>query len=47
MKLLNNRLEEQQQFYEYILNNIPSDIAVFDEQHRYLSLILKALRTMS
>jgi PAS domain S-box-containing protein len=36
MKLLNNRLEEQQQFYEYILNNIPSDIAVFDEQHRYL-----------
>jgi PAS domain S-box-containing protein len=36
MKFLNNRLEEQQQFYEYILNNIPSDIAVFDEQHRYL-----------
>lgn len=36
LKLLNNRLDEQQQFYEYILNNIPSDIAVFDDQHRYL-----------
>jgi PAS domain S-box-containing protein len=30
------RLKDQQEFYEYILNNIPSDIAVFDEQHRYL-----------
>lgn len=30
------RLSDQQEFYEYILNNIPSDIAVFDEQHRYL-----------
>ena len=36
LKQLNNRLDEQQQFYEYILNNIPSDIAVFDEHHRYL-----------
>jgi PAS domain S-box-containing protein len=30
------RLKDQQEFYEYILNNIPSDIAVFDEQHKYL-----------
>ena len=30
------RLNDQQEFYEYILNNIPSDIAVFDEQHKYL-----------
>ncbi len=30
------RLKDQQEFYEFILNNIPSDIAVFDEQHRYL-----------
>lgn len=36
LKQLNQRLDEQQQFYEYILNNIPSDIAVFDEHHRYL-----------
>jgi len=30
------KLNDQQEFYEYILNNIPSDIAVFDEEHRYL-----------
>ena len=30
------RLNDQQEFYEYILNNIPSDIAVFDDEHRYL-----------
>jgi PAS domain S-box-containing protein len=30
------KLNDQQEFYEYILNNIPSDIAVFDDQHRYL-----------
>jgi len=29
-------LEEQRRFYEDILNNIPSDIAVFDKEHRYL-----------
>ena len=33
---LNKRLDQQQAFYEYILNNIPSDIAVFDDKHRYL-----------
>lgn len=29
-------LNKQQNFYESILNNIPTDIAVFDAQHRYL-----------
>lgn len=29
-------IEKQQLFYEEILNNIPADIAVFDEKHRYL-----------
>ncbi len=33
---LNKKHEQQKEFYEYILNNIPSDIAVFDELHRYL-----------
>ena len=33
---MNIKLEKQQEFYEYILNNIPADIAVFDELHRYL-----------
>lgn len=30
------KLEEQRMFYEEILDNIPSDIAVFDNQHNYL-----------
>ncbi|BDQ12950.1 PAS domain S-box protein [Sediminibacterium sp. TEGAF015] len=29
-------LNKQQHFYESILNNIPTDIAVFDANHRYL-----------
>lgn len=31
-----HKLEEQRNFYEQILDNIPSDIAVFDHEHRYL-----------
>jgi PAS domain S-box-containing protein len=30
------KLEKQRKFYEEILDNIPSDIAVFDNSHRYL-----------
>lgn len=30
------KLEQQRKFYEEILDNIPSDIAVFDSEHRYL-----------
>lgn len=30
------KLEVQRKFYEEILDNIPSDIAVFDKDHRYL-----------
>jgi PAS domain S-box-containing protein len=36
-------IEEQKKFYENILNNIPVDIAVFDEQHRYLFLNKEAV----
>ena len=32
----NDRIEQQMDFYAYILNNIPSDIAVFDIHHNYL-----------
>lgn len=32
------KLEEQRKFYEEILDNIPSDIAVFDSAHRYMYL---------
>lgn len=34
--LINEKFVQQKQFYEEILNKIPSDIAVFDHQHRYL-----------
>ena len=33
---LTKKLEEQKNFYEHVLNNIPSDIAVFDTNHKYL-----------
>jgi PAS domain S-box-containing protein len=33
---LTKKLEEQKNFYENVLNNIPSDIAVFDKNHKYL-----------
>ena len=32
------RLQEQQRFYEQIMDNIPADIAVFDAEHTYLYL---------
>lgn len=31
-----NKIQDQKQFYEEILNQIPADIAVFDSRHRYL-----------
>jgi PAS domain S-box-containing protein len=34
--LIHQRVEEQKIFYETILNNIPVDIAVFNEKHQYL-----------
>lgn len=35
-KKYDSALRSQQKFYENILNKIPSDIAVFDNEHRYL-----------
>jgi len=35
-KLAQERLEKQRRFYEQVLNSIPSDIAVFDHEHRYM-----------
>lgn len=34
--LYNQSLKKQKDFYETILNSVPSDIAVFDSNHRYL-----------
>jgi len=35
---VDKKLNDQRAFYEQILDNIPSDIAVFDNNHRYLYL---------
>ncbi len=35
---VNTRAEDQKKFYEAILNNIPVDIAIFNEDHKYLYL---------
>jgi two-component sensor histidine kinase/PAS domain-containing protein len=34
--LASRLVEEQKKFYESILDNIPVDIAIFDEEHKYL-----------
>jgi two-component sensor histidine kinase/PAS domain-containing protein len=41
---VNNRAEDQKQFYESILNNIPVDIAIFNHEHKYLYLNPIAVR---
>ena len=38
------KLEDQRIFYEQILDNIPSDIAVFDSEHRYLYVNPKGIK---
>src|SRR6185312_7441573 len=35
-KLVTEKLNKQKAFYENILNKLPTDIAVFDAEHRYL-----------
>ncbi|HLZ87431.1 MAG TPA: ATP-binding protein [Puia sp.] len=35
-KLVADKLDKQKKFYENILNKLPTDIAVFDPDHRYL-----------
>ncbi len=35
-KLVTSRLDKQKEFYESILNKIPTDITVFDPEHKYL-----------
>ncbi len=37
-------LDKQKEFYENILNNIPTDIAVFDTNHKYLFLNPTAIK---
>jgi len=35
-KLVISKMDKQKEFYENILNKIPTDIAVFDPEHKYL-----------
>jgi signal transduction histidine kinase/PAS domain-containing protein len=44
LKQLNIKIDEQRSFYEYILNNLPSDIAVFSPEHKYLFLNIQAIQ---
>ncbi|MFX8999843.1 PAS domain-containing protein, partial [Acinetobacter baumannii] len=44
LKNTENAIQEQKKFYETILNNIPADIAVFDNQHRYLFVNPKSIK---
>jgi len=43
-KQYGQELEKQRIFYEKILNQIPSDIAVFDKDHRYLFVNPEAIK---
>ena len=38
------KIEEQKQFYEFVLNSIPSDIAVFSTEHKYLFINPQGIR---
>ena len=40
---LNSEIENQKQFYELILNSLPSDVVVFDKNHRYLFINPKGI----
>lgn len=43
-KKADEKLTQQKEFYESVLNNIPTDIAVFDKDHRYLFLNTEAIK---
>jgi PAS domain S-box-containing protein len=38
LKSILGEIQEQKDFYEQLLNNIPADIAIFDKNHQYLFL---------
>ena len=45
--VIHQKVEEQKKFYETILNSIPVDIAVFNENQKYLYLNPKAVKSAS
>jgi|GEM_PF-1675931 len=45
-KLAEKELENQKEFYESILNNIPTEIIVFDKDHKYLFVNPSAIKDL-
>lgn len=43
-KQIEQQLEKQRKFYEDILNNMPADIAVFNDNHQYLFVNPRAIK---
>ena len=41
---LKNQIQIQKEFYEFILNNLPADIAVFDKNHKYVYVNPRGIR---
>ena len=41
---LKNEIQEQKEFYEFILDNLPADIAVFDTNHKYVYINPKGIK---
>jgi PAS domain S-box-containing protein len=44
LKEASKQIEEQKQFYEFVLNSIPSDIAVFSTEHKYVFINPQGIR---
>lgn len=44
LKELNSKVETQREFYEFILNNLPADVAVFDKNHKYVFINPKGIQ---
>ena len=43
LRQLNEKLESQREFYEFILNNLPADVAVFNKDHQYVFINPKGI----
>lgn len=41
---LKDEIQSQKEFYEFILNNLPADVAVFDKQHKYIFINPKGIK---
>jgi len=44
LRQLNEKIESQREFYEFILNNLPADVAVFNKKHQYVFINPKGIK---